>query len=44
MRFQIQQPGLHELMQELRALLDEYPGDRVLVGEDENAGLPRHRR
>ena len=39
MRFQIQQPGLHELMQELRALLDEYPGDRVLVGEDENAAF-----
>lgn len=36
MRFQIQQPGVHELMQELRALVDEYPGDRVLVGEDEN--------
>jgi alpha-glucosidase len=39
MRFQIQQPGLHELMQELRALLDEYPGDRVLVGEDEDAAF-----
>jgi alpha-glucosidase len=36
LRFQINQPGIHELMQELRALLDEYPGDRVLVGEDEN--------
>ncbi|MCW5850516.1 MAG: alpha-glucosidase [Anaerolineae bacterium] len=36
MRFQIQQPGIHELMQELRALVDEYPGDRVLVGEDED--------
>jgi alpha-glucosidase len=34
--YQINQPGIHELMQELRALLDEYPGDRVLVGEDEN--------
>jgi len=39
MRFQIQQPGLHDLMQELRALLDEYPGDRVLVGEDEDAAF-----
>jgi alpha-glucosidase len=26
-------------MQELRALLDEYPGDRVLVGEDEDAAF-----
>ena len=39
MRFQIQQPGLHELMQELRALVDEYPGDRVLVGEDEDVAF-----
>src|SRR5690349_16790746 len=30
------QPGLHELMKELRALIDEYPGDRMLVGEDDN--------
>ena len=30
------QPGLHELMKELRAILDEYDGDRMLVGEDEN--------
>ncbi len=35
MQFQIQQPGLHDVMQELRALIDTYPGDRVLVGEDE---------
>jgi alpha-glucosidase len=33
--YQVQQPGVHELMQELRTLLDTYPGDRVLVGEDE---------
>ncbi len=39
MRFQTQQPGLHELMQELRALVDEYPGDRVLVGEDEDVAF-----
>jgi alpha-glucosidase len=39
MLFQTQQPGLHELMQELRALLDEYPGDRVLVGEDEDVAF-----
>jgi alpha-glucosidase len=31
---QVDQPGVHELMQELRALIDEYPG-RVLVGETE---------
>jgi alpha-glucosidase len=36
LRFQIQQPGIHELMQELRMLVDEYPGDRVLVGEEED--------
>ncbi len=29
-------PGLHDLMKELRAILDEYEGDRLLVGEDEN--------
>jgi alpha-glucosidase len=39
MRFQMQQPGLHDLMQELRALVDEYPGDRVLVGEDEDVAF-----
>lgn len=36
LRFQLKQPGLHELMQELRALVDTYPGDRVLVAEDED--------
>ncbi|PDV98901.1 glycoside hydrolase family 13 protein [Candidatus Chloroploca asiatica] len=36
LQFQIHQPGLHELMQELRTLVDTYPGERVLVGEDEN--------
>lgn len=30
------QPGLHALMKELRAILDEYNGDRMLVGEDDN--------
>ncbi len=30
--YQHDQPGVHELMKELRALVDEYP-DRVLVGE-----------
>lgn len=33
--YQIHQPGLHDLMQELRTILDSYPGDRVLVGEAE---------
>lgn len=36
MQFQTHQPGAHELMKELRAVIDEYPGDRVLIGEDEN--------
>ncbi len=31
---QVDQPGVHELMQELRALIDEYD-DRVLVGESD---------
>lgn len=39
MRFQTQQPGLHDLMQELRAIIGEYPGDRVLVGEDEDVAF-----
>ena len=30
------QPGVHDLMKQLRAILDEYPGERVLVGEDDN--------
>jgi alpha-glucosidase len=30
------QPGVHDLMKELRAVLDEYDGDRMLVGEDDN--------
>src|SRR5688572_28757050 len=33
---QIGQPGLHDLMKELRAILDEYDGDRMLVGEDDD--------
>jgi alpha-glucosidase len=32
---QVEQEGVHELMQELRGVLDEYP-DRVLVGENDN--------
>ena len=30
------QPELHDLMKELRAIMDEYDGDRMLVGEDDN--------
>jgi alpha-glucosidase len=33
---QVGQPGVHDLMKELRQILDEYPGDRMLVGEDED--------
>jgi alpha-glucosidase len=29
-------PGLHDLMKELRSIIDEYDGDRMLVGEDDN--------
>jgi alpha-glucosidase len=29
-------PQLHDLMKELRAIIDEYDGDRMLVGEDDN--------
>jgi alpha-glucosidase len=29
-------PELHDLMKELRTILDEYDGDRMLVGEDDN--------
>ncbi|MFN2166869.1 MAG: glycoside hydrolase family 13 protein [Anaerolineae bacterium] len=39
MHFQLKQPGIHELMQELRALVDAYPGQRVLVGEDEDVAF-----
>ncbi len=39
MQHQVKQPGVHELMQELRALIDGYPGDRVLVGEDEDVAF-----
>lgn len=30
------QSGMHELMKELRTVIDEYDGDRVLVAEDDN--------
>lgn len=35
-KHQLGQPGVHELMKKLRAVLDEYPGDRMLVGEDDD--------
>ena len=33
-RYQLRQPGLHELMQELRTVVNEY-GDTVLIGEED---------
>jgi len=33
--YQVEQEGVHELMQELRFVVDQYP-DRVLVGENDN--------
>jgi alpha-glucosidase len=36
LRHQMHQPGVHALLRELRKLVDAYPGDRVLVGEDED--------
>jgi len=35
-QYQHSQPEVHDLMRELRALVDTYDGDRVLVGEDDN--------
>ncbi len=35
-RHQWGQPGMHELMKELRSVIDEYDGDRLLVAEDDN--------
>lgn len=35
-KHQTGQPGLHELMKELRTILNEYDGDRMLVGEDDD--------
>ncbi len=35
-QYQHSRPEVHDLMRELRALVDTYPGDRVLVGEDDN--------
>jgi alpha-glucosidase len=33
-KYQVEQPGMHELMQELRGVINEYD-DRMLIGEDE---------
>jgi len=35
-RYQRYDPPLHKLMKELRAVIDEYDSDRMLVGEDDN--------
>ncbi|HNH78912.1 MAG TPA: alpha-glucosidase [Anaerolineales bacterium] len=35
-KHQYGKPGVHELMKELRAILEEYEGDRMLVGEDDD--------
>lgn len=35
-QYQHSRPEVHDLMRELRALVDTYGGDRVLVGEDDN--------
>jgi alpha-glucosidase len=35
-KHQLGQPGVHDLLKTLRSILDEYPGDRVLVGEDDD--------
>jgi len=35
-KYQWAQPELHDLMKELRLVIDEYAGDRLLVAEDDN--------
>ncbi|MBM3151773.1 MAG: alpha-glucosidase [Chloroflexi bacterium] len=35
-QYQYGRPGVHDLMKELRSILDEYDGDRMLVGEDDD--------
>ncbi|MGE5252137.1 MAG: alpha-glucosidase [Bacteroidota bacterium] len=35
-RNQLGGPGIHALMKELRSILNEYDGDRLLVGEDDD--------
>jgi len=33
---QLGQPGIHDVLKELRVVLNEYEGDRMLVGEDDD--------
>ena len=33
MRYQIKQPELHDLLREIRSLIDSYGSDKFLVGE-----------
>lgn len=40
-QYQHSRPEVHDLMRELRALVDTYSGDRVLVGEDDNVAYCR---
>lgn len=40
-QYQHSRPQVHDLMRELRALVDAYSGDRVLVGEDDNVAYCR---
>jgi alpha-glucosidase len=35
-KYQLSRPELHDLMKELRAVVDEYDGERLLVAEDED--------
>ncbi len=35
-KYQLGQPGLHELMKDLRSVMNEFDGDRMLVGEDDD--------
>lgn len=35
-KYQLGDSGVHSLMKELHSIVDEYPGDKLLVGEDEN--------
>lgn len=35
-KYQVGQAGVHEKMKDLRSVVDEYDGDRMLVGEDDD--------
>ncbi len=39
MQHQLRQPEVHALMQELRELIEGYPGERVLLGEDDDVSF-----